>query len=330
MAGAPPPGATAPPPPAPPGRYVSPVGSVLDFNPDAIAASNKTKRKADADAFLSSVASTSTGPFAKQALKEVYGAMLAPTWDPAKEDPFKMFSERQNHLEQRASNEKIGATKLGVADENSDASRRLSGVRALRADLRENDARWRSKEDLKDYNEVKKALNLIDTKAGTAQATALDNLVKVGRGGVVTKQSLEFITSHMAGGWPGFLSAIEKIKSGQWSDPAVADARKTLQELHDTVLSEVGDKAQEFKGTYLTGDEYAPMRANLEDEYEKRFGPFGLHIKRTGGKGTDYHGNVFQGETPKPPEDDPRMEALRKIQEQNAELEKRLNGLGAK
>lgn len=326
----PPPGATASAPP-PPTRYMSPTGSTLDFDPGAIAASSRTKRKADADAFRASVQGTSTGPFAKQALQETYGAMLSPTWDPGKEDPFKMFTERQNHLEQRASNEKIGVARLGVTESNSEANRQLSGIRALRADLRENSTRWRVKDDLKDFNEVKKALNLIDTKAGSAQATAIDNLVKVGRGGVVTKQSLEFIVSHMGGTMDKVLSAFEKIKSGQWSDPAVADARTTLQKLHDTILAEVKDKQEEFKNTYLTGEEYAPMRANLQDEYEKEFGPFGYHVTpQAGAKGTDYHGKAFTAKAARPPEDDPRTEALRRIEAKSAELEKRVNSLGGK
>lgn len=320
-------------------QFRSPVGRVLDFNPEAATARRQAGAKQRADEFVKQVTPHVKGAFAKQALDETVGAMLAPTWDP-KEDPYKLFVDRQDKLEGRQATKDNAVIAASAAKDRSaatqgsqDENRGLRGLDKIRADLRENDARWNLRADLKDANEIKKGLHLIDTKAGTAQATAIDNLIKVGRGGVVTKQSMEFISNHMSGGWDRFLTAVEAIKNGQFSEGSVADARKTLKELHDTIAGEVGDKQQEFKDTYLADPQYEPYRANLETEYEKRFGPFGYHLPRSGAGGTDYKGKAFKGDPEKAANEtakaDAKVKMLQDLQAREAALNEKLKALGA-
>lgn len=324
-------------------QFRSPVGNVLDFNPEAATARRQAAAKQRADEFVKQVTPHVKGAFAKQALDETVGAMLAPTWDP-KEDPYKLFVDRQDKLEGRQATKDNAATAAAASRENivtraaatkdsQDESRGLRGLQALRSDIRENVARWNLRADLKDFNEIKKGLRLIGTPAGTAQATALDNLIKVGRGGVVTKQSMEFIANHMGGSLDRLKSAITATINGQFSDPSIADARRTLQELHDTILGEAGEKEQVFKDTYLVDPQYAPYRANVETEHEKEFGPFGLHIKRSGAEGTDYRGRAFKGDPEKAANEtakaDAKVKMLQDLQAREAALNEKLKALGA-
>lgn len=332
------PGTSQAPAPAPgsSNRWRTPAGSVIDFDPVAIQASRAADAKRQAEGFAASMAGHTKGKFAQRAIDETVGAMQSPTWDP-KEDPHAMFSKRQEDLEHTDASDRHAAASRAeaaagraAAAGRGDANRNIRGLNTLRADLRENDSRWNLRPQLKDFEEIKKGLNLIGTPAGTAQATALDNLIKVGRGGVVTKQSMEFISNHMGGSLDRLRTAVRATINGQFSDPSIADAKRTLQELHDTILAEVHDKSNEFKDTYLADPQYEPVRGNLESEHDKRFGPFGLTVKRSGAKSIDYTGQNIAGQPQASATEDPRLKTMRDNQAEIAKLAEQLKALGAK
>lgn len=271
--------------PPPPGQQLHLAGRVLELpSAQEMETNRAAQAKQRAQQFATQVGPVAGSPFAKQALAETVAQMQAPTWD-AKEDPFKTFQARMQHLEdEQVTREGHHATVAasGATEGHKAVAENQRALRELRGDI----ASWKTENGVRDlgkaYEEMSKAEKLAGSKSGAAQAAAVEGFIKSARGGAVTGASQNFMTTHMGGLLDGLETRLAAAKKGNYGVGQMASLNQAIRDAKDAIKAGVEERRQAYVDKYYSG-QYDDMKANVDNEYAGLFGQFGYKVQRQPG-----------------------------------------------
>jgi hypothetical protein len=130
----------------------------------------------------------------------------------------------------------------------------------------------------KAYEEAERALVSLEANNPAGAAHALEKFVSVSRGGMATNAALALFQKHLSG-WGGRVEgAVEEAKSGNLGPEKTENLRSALETVKQSLKDQIEAKRQSFVNSYFT-PAYGEMKGNVEDTYERLFGPLGYQTE---------------------------------------------------
>lgn len=250
--------------PPPPGQQLHLAGRVLELpSAQEMETNRAAQAKQRAQQFAAQVAPSMSSPYAKQALQETLGMIQAPTWDP-KEDPFKAFQARMQHLEDQQ-----------VTREGHQSTQALAGsamaLRERAADRQDESLEerkinnWKSGVDWKSLvnnnRSLRNALGNIETKGPDAVMSHKDaflQLERFAKGGVPSEGEQRLFLDKM-GGIPGALDRfLAESSTGDFSDITKKNIVFAAKQSRSEWRAQVQDALKGAQETF--GDSPSAMR----------------------------------------------------------------------
>jgi len=138
--------------------------------------------------------------------------------------------------------------------------------------------RWSRTSDLdhlaKSHEEAERAQESLRSGNPAGAAHALEKFVSVSRSGIATNAALGLFQKHLSGVGGTAKGYIERLRTGNLGAQQIKNLNDALETVQQSIKSQIEAKRQAFVNSYFT-PAYSEMKGNVEDRYERLFGPLG-------------------------------------------------------